>query len=104
MIGWKVVTKGLWSATGRGQPIEYRVGSWVDYPDGCGPLAIFSNREAACNFRMGTRRVFRCEYVPSIHRLLWGSEMFSKVSKAGLPLGTIYADKVKLLEEEFSNG
>lgn len=89
-------------------PVEYRVGEWTNRPDGCGPLATFSDLDAvkkfinmymACGYlpheySENIFRLFECEIEPSEDQRLWTGPYHCMP-----PAGTLLADRVKLIKE-----
>ena len=109
--GWKVIKENRTSAVRDLKKLcIYPVGVITKRPFGCGPLAVFTNKEDAEDFRacMSTayqpRKVVKCVYKQSKDKDLWQrhslNEFWSKntLPYQCLPTGTDVADKVKCLE------
>lgn len=118
--GWRVVwvrqDGRMSSAIASYQPVVLEIGAWVERPTWkgklCGPLAVFNQRSDAESFKESIRSwcprdvfvVMECEYEPSEVTRLWqyggydGDEC--KYSDTYLPLGTVFADRIRLLPKE----
>ena len=106
--GYKLVYvggHGLYSYTIWHGPygIKYELNYWVERKEGNGPLAVFDSLEDAQSF-IGAQNevswaVYSCEYTPSKDKFLWFIDKCGNTHIAhGIPHGTRFADKVKLLE------
>lgn len=88
--------------------VEYKIGEWtVPLPEN-GPLALFDNMDNLLRFfdpyGWKYNRVFKAEYISSTERVLWIDHKYmylsttKKVTRVGLPVGTMLASCVRLLE------
>ncbi len=109
IIAYKVVwenNKIYKSAITLGMITEYKMNKWVFSPKGCGPMAVFKTLKASNAFitRMGLsafHKIHKCEIIRSKYRSLWFLTYHGNKRKIGcsrLPKGTMFANKVKLLE------
>ena len=110
LLGWKATWYRdglLYSATSLGSVVMY--GRFVtERPIGCGPLCVFSTREAAQEFvrNADDRMVFPCAYVPSAAYMIWvSSGVYPQRLKDGpilnmLPTGTCLAEKVYVFTDK----
>jgi hypothetical protein len=101
-IGYKVVRvcgKSYHSAYDGHVGVRYRTDCATKRRKGCGPLGLFETLKAAnlWVYDHASFRFFKAEYVPSLDADFWDANMcrFS----GPLPSGTVFADKVKLLEK-----
>jgi hypothetical protein len=106
--GWKVLEDGrrsCWAKLSEGG-IVYPLRRWVKPRKGCGPLAVFADREMARIWAgsaswSSSLTVHRCEYKPSRFRHLWrmlrGRTLDSGLGKT-VPLGTRFANAARTLE------
>ncbi len=99
-----------YSATICGHTIEYKVGVEASPEPYCGPLAVFGTYIRALRFAMmdcyidETIVIFLCVFEQSKHDCLWTLDPVGKVYSRGqddLPVGTIFADKVMLVQCPF---
>lgn len=105
--GFKLVRKNqnkkFHSAYLYGYPIEYKINVFVYPTNGDGPLAVFDTFRNAKNFLGGLSKVplkiFKCKYTKSEENHLWFMNNKYKFTKKTLPIGTICADKVMLIEK-----
>lgn len=104
-IGYKVTKSSMRSAfITRDGCVEYSIGHWTRPIKPHGSLCVFEDLESALEF-LGSSislRIFKCEYRPSKR---W---VYRKVKRGGnewrlelcvVPVGTVFASSVKLLEE-----
>src|ERR1700722_11025225 len=100
--GFKVVAQnadGEWVSAlvgGLGNAV-YAVGAVTTARAKCGPLCVFSTPKGAIKFMQAFGcAIFTCEYKPSRRRTVWDGDESSRLRN--LPVGTVLADRVKLLE------
>lgn len=81
-----------------GKVVEYKLNKWTKRPKKCGPLAVFDSIESArffINPKGENKLFFRCKYKESGENVLY--KPYKTCNYA--PDDTIFADKVKILEE-----
>lgn len=97
-IGYKVCDDQMHSVLAYVNPVEYKLQEFIKPQKRCGPLCVFNDIEFALSFASGTTsRVFECEYIPSKKSKVWDDRR--KEDLTWLPLNTVLASAVKLLEE-----
>ena len=105
--GWKIITKEKRISIISNHPVEYKKGTKTTPEKNNGPLAVFTNREAAEYFRRGVYEQITvlCKYIPSkeIDMWYWSPPLTSyrqRMSRPllGCPKGTVLADAVVCLE------
>lgn len=95
----------LVSAFNDGYVVAYERGKWTKRPKGCGPLAVFDTMESAEDFVIGEcmshdRKFLCCKYKPSKEEFLYKIYRDGSVQQSfHTPTGTMFADKVKILEK-----
>ncbi len=100
-IGYKVVEKynGRYrSCCVVSSAVRYGIGFITERPYCCGPLAVFKKKEDAIRFRRLPfgQHVFKCKYTKSKDDKLWN---ITRRVWFELPIGTVFADTVELIEE-----
>jgi len=86
-----------------GKKVEYKIGKWTKRPKDCGSLAVFDTIEHATEFvgnKWGIRYYFKCKYKPS-KDVMWRPNRIKTLiiyKKHDIPIGTKYANKVKLVD------
>jgi hypothetical protein len=102
--------KRLVSVTTVGHVMDYDYGIVTDRVHGCGPLTAFRTRELAERFHMSFQDqymldrmvVIPCAIVQSEERSLWSFNKISNTVSIITPVGTLFADKIMLLPEDWS--
>lgn len=109
----RVEPDGLKSCSEKDRVVVYRVNEWTERPSDCGPLAVFDTLENLMRFVTirGWLRIvlnplpdgihlviYTCEIEESKDEYLWTPGRLPMVVNC-LPMGTVLADRVKLLEE-----
>lgn len=84
--------------------VTYGAGSWAKPQLNCGPLSVFKSVEAAKSFMndyfLSSRlEIWKCEYIRSHYTKLWTP--FRRSPPQLVPVGTVLADKVKLIEKVY---
>jgi len=95
------------SAFSLGRKTTYEVGEWINRPKGCGPLAVFSDLYLTGRFLFKCGRsgfyIFECEYEESTRDILYVTDndgvMYRYAEQKDLPVGTRFADRVRLIKE-----
>jgi hypothetical protein len=91
------------SATVLGKQTRYRSKRWTSHPLNCGPLCVFDSYAHLREFfvDMKGKAVFVCEIEPSAEHGVWDDigRIGGCMPLSILPVGTILAEKVKLLFE-----
>jgi hypothetical protein len=85
--------------------VEYRLNFQTKPKKNCGPLCVFQEPEQASDFLRWAKayfgcpgQIYRCEYVLSKHSEIWIPVSGYCETNEYLPLGTVFASSVKLLE------
>ncbi len=107
--GYKLVRKELpnlfYSAFSDGYVTKYKLNEFTYPKKGNGPLAVFDTLDSAKNFlkEINTKGfiLYKCKYTKSENNYLWFVEksLREKFCRKDLPIGTICADKVMLIEK-----
>ena len=83
------------------QSVDYKFDKWSKRPKGCGPLSVFFDENTAKRFaRMNggkACKVYECEYIQSNDVGFWKVGDNPDGRFYGFPLGTNFADKVRLI-------
>ena len=114
-IGYKVVQENLRSSHELWDTsiVQYVVGEFVSRRPPVngkknGPLAVFKDLDSAKFFLVNAvsmipLRIYKCEYVPSKEKYLRSVRRYgfnrARRSLNKCPIGTVFANRVKLLEE-----
>jgi len=81
--------------------VQYYVGKWVKRPKDQGPLALFNTLDTAkiflTHWKIGSC-IYECQYEGSEDEILWWNNI---EVVDNLPLGTVLADKIKLVKKAF---
>lgn len=100
-IGWKIVFMGgsvPESAFSIREIVKYSFDNYVMAPAHAGPLCLFATRRDARKYFKDVgrhRRIYKCLYKPGLHNKIWNSSYIRGLCQ--LPIGTVLADAVKLL-------
>ena len=103
---WKVVFRQAnaryRSVASSAASIYYKQNEWAERPGGCGPLAAFATKFDAYLFALYScpavrTAIFKATAVRSRARSLWSKDG-KKYQAHSDYLGTVYCDRIKLLE------
>jgi len=106
--GYKIVREAIdgsyFSCITNSSPVTYGINKWAEPPKNCGSLAVFNTYEDALDFKKNyymhyeEMHVFECKYKESKKKYL--ENLRGKSGFSMLPVGTKFADKVKLIKEK----
>jgi hypothetical protein len=98
--GYKVLSPGRWSAYIKraNGGVRYPVNKWVEPKLGCGPLAVFADKQRAVRWAGARDTIHECDYKPSRFRHLWRLWRGKVERRNGLPIATRLASAVRTLE------
>lgn len=87
-----------------GDRVQYKMKEWVGPVPGDGPLCVFEDYRDAKAFKHHLLRyyglvVMACDYEPSAMRMIWRQDWDGGCEIELLPMGTVLADRVRLVCE-----
>ncbi len=108
-IAYKVVTRNMWSHSHwmmDGSPIKYEINKWISPNLGKGKLFVFSNLGQAKYFiktyygrNTFSPKIFKCLCLDITDNIYDSGYTGDERQDPGWPIGTMFASKVKLIEE-----